>query len=78
MDAVEHASRERWMEMTDEAALRALLHETEDKCMALRAERDALRALLVGFSGPPPSPRQWVDICNKAAEIRAALREGGK
>jgi hypothetical protein len=38
-------------------------------------ERDALRSLLAGFSGPPPSPRQWADICNKAAELSAVLKE---
>jgi hypothetical protein len=42
----------------------------------LRKENEALRALLAGFDGPPPTPLQWTMICEKARELQAALREG--
>ena len=50
--------------------------DAERRYQSAQADVEELRALLAGFSGPSPSPRQWADICNKAAELRAALREG--
>jgi chromosome segregation ATPase len=73
------AAAHRNTEMSGEGVepdLREGVWQLSYRANSYRAERDTLRALLAGFSGPPPSPRQWADICNKAAELRAALREG--
>jgi hypothetical protein len=59
--------------------LRAELAEAVKVVKLVQAERDALRQVLDGFSGPPPTLLQWKMICGRAKEVASAIdkaREG--